>query len=884
MPDDYMGEVAYRDPYDAYLLDAATGGSVELGLIFARDPKNERPSIREFRAPPLPPKQSEGALTWTNRDPLNDLTFAQTDWSGGGLRPYHKTGDNKYARANGVDARWEGVLALGMLSSQQLSILVPNPSWETGALSGWTSNAGSLGSNATVVTTAPRSGTYHLQIPRTNGETQVSCSYTVPNPTNLRGRSITFFAYVRAASGSKLSSIQVVETGPGTTTKTDLNVGTTYTYTSVTVTISATTTAINLYLVAGEATATFYWDDHGFFISAADTCVGMVEAGGAWYAAVGPMVLKWNESNQFWALFACDSAGTAATDIISFNNYIYVAYGLNQSYKYGEIVSTITATTIAFVDGGAGDDTITDSGNGFVAAGFQANDSITITGSASNNYTAIIKSVVAGTITVITATTTTEAAGASVTIATPLKLMPSTRTAPSDKAQFFAKRRNQLWKNETAQTVGNTTNGANGSTAWSTLLTVGSTSSDITGMYGVFDTIVVGKEDGLHIYDEVFNTPITGLFANITNEYENDPQTENFQRGEVWKGDLYTSTARQGLLRYDGANFEDLSELFMAPRFGEYSGRVRAMAADPFQLWLLVDTNVADATATKTTRLMSLRKVDGKWQLHPMQNITIGDINALGINGGYLYAMGRLQHAGTGGFVISSYRWLLPSKSPAPFADGTPSIAASGTFDTSIWHADAPDTPKAYTAIDVWHSRNLDTNHTIALGFAIDGGTTYTALTTLSTNPTAPRAVSTVYLHTLVTTPATNAVGRSIQLQLTLASNNTVSPEVYGIAIHATLRPERLRTWEVWLDWTEMMKNGQDNPAALSTFKTNLRTLELQTYPVIFRYDIDKDGDTDDMTVQIYPGTPEMITDESGQETREVVRLLLQEVLTATPA
>ena len=79
---------------------------------------------------------------------------------------------------------------------------------------------------------------------------------------------------------------------------------------------------------------------------------------------------------------------------------------------------TITSTTLAFVDGGAGEDTITDSGNGFVTAGFKVDDLITVSGSASNDGNYTILTVVAGQINVITASLTAEGASANVTIFT----------------------------------------------------------------------------------------------------------------------------------------------------------------------------------------------------------------------------------------------------------------------------------------------------------------------------------------------------------------------------------------------------------------------------------------------------------------------------------
>lgn len=76
---------------------------------------------------------------------------------------------------------------------------------------------------------------------------------------------------------------------------------------------------------------------------------------------------------------------------------------------------TYTAATIAFVD--SNPDTITDSANGFVTAGFAAGDVVTVSGSTSNNRRFTIASVSAGTITLISDNNvTTEAAGASITI------------------------------------------------------------------------------------------------------------------------------------------------------------------------------------------------------------------------------------------------------------------------------------------------------------------------------------------------------------------------------------------------------------------------------------------------------------------------------------
>jgi len=76
--------------------------------------------------------------------------------------------------------------------------------------------------------------------------------------------------------------------------------------------------------------------------------------------------------------------------------------------------ATKTATTISFT---AASKTIADSANGFVTAGFRAGDSITVSGTVSNNGTFTIVSVAAGAI-VVAESLVNESAGSSFTIAT----------------------------------------------------------------------------------------------------------------------------------------------------------------------------------------------------------------------------------------------------------------------------------------------------------------------------------------------------------------------------------------------------------------------------------------------------------------------------------
>lgn len=80
--------------------------------------------------------------------------------------------------------------------------------------------------------------------------------------------------------------------------------------------------------------------------------------------------------------------------------------------KSNSAAKMLTAATIAFHDNSPSADTITDSGSGFITAGFEDGDKITVTGTTNNNDTYTIDTAAAGTITLIAGDSlTNESAG-----------------------------------------------------------------------------------------------------------------------------------------------------------------------------------------------------------------------------------------------------------------------------------------------------------------------------------------------------------------------------------------------------------------------------------------------------------------------------------------
>ena len=113
---------------------------------------------------------------------------------------------------------------------------------------------------------------------------------------------------------------------------------------------------------------------------------------------------------------ACTSAGSATTLVDARH---FGTYGLNVKKGSPLVLKfTKTATTIAFVVGGANNDSITDSGNGL--GSYRVGDTVMVSGAvaAGNNSSFVILTVAAGTLGVATGSLTTGAAGPSITLTT----------------------------------------------------------------------------------------------------------------------------------------------------------------------------------------------------------------------------------------------------------------------------------------------------------------------------------------------------------------------------------------------------------------------------------------------------------------------------------
>ena len=790
---------------------------------------------REFRAPKLPPRRTQGALSVSEQDPLIDFTWSQDDWSGGALRPYYRDGDNKYALSNGVDARWEGVMSLGMQRSEPMDYLIRGQYAEKAAdATVWSKTESGMVSTLerqdTTVMDDGGSYSYKYYTAQSQNGNQSYYYQDITNASLFRGRVLVVSAWIKTGnlSGNYVPNIHIQDNDGTTATITsaqqsDNTYGvptddTDWTFVRVSKTIHASTTQVRIIIgedgiigsVVDSTITEFYFDAISVQVDGAgdEVCAGFAEDGGEMYHAQGQVISRWNENDDVWeAVFIYDDTDANATSILHWGGQIWVGFGYEKAYVYG-------------------------------------------TGS-SGGWT---KSNLSGT---------------------------------GKYAKYFASARNSagdiaLWKTATKGAIASSASPANGG-SWSSSYTIGSADREITGLYGAFDTVIVGKEDGIWTYNRTYANTASAenAFVPVSQEWDNGVNESNFAIGQEWHGYFYTAAASQSFIRYRPGNIADLTSLVMQPRIEGYGGEVKAMVAGPHELWIGADIpKNASAGAfgelpinlvavNRQCKLISLRTdAHGAFNVHTIDEVNFSHIEALGIytdtsadpNERFLLAGGRFLRVQTGvGFTEADhpriYRWQLPVKSAAPYIDEVTPMNSQGTLDTSVWHGGVPGTNKAFLRAVFWvdyldTSSSTEKNRHIKVTYGLDGENPATnVLGTLYMPEGISDRIQTLYFKDATKpvgtfNPLSDAVGRTIQLRFefnTSEVGDVDPPRMYAFELHSTLRPKKLRTWELFVRIGQDMiqETGYYNPVSKTRQLSDLDDLEDQVYPIYFKHTYD---------------------------------------------
>ena len=826
------------------LQDKASSPNTELRLVVDEEQVREGLSVerwREYRAPKLPPRRTQGALTVSEQDPLVDFTWAQDDWSDGALRPYYREGDAKYALSTGVDARWEGVMSLGMSREPIQDWLVRGMSAEKATDDAAWTQSGTAASTFGRQTTTVLEDSYSYQYTVTTASSADSYVYQdITNYAKYQGRTVIVGIWIKTGTlGSSYAPNLYVDDGNTQSSGTAITASDTdWTFTSVTHTIHASSSDKFRIKVGdddaatGTTACTFYFDAINIQVDGGGgECAGMATHDGNLYAAQGRVVAKWNENGDVWEAVYIDD-GADATDIVHFDNNIYVAFGYDSEYIYG-------------------------SGTSWTAS--------TLSGALKN-------------------------------------------------AKHFTVARNNagnlaLWKDETVNTIKSATTATNAG-SWSSAYTIGSSDRTITSMQSSFDTLLVGKEDGLWIYNRQYAGTSTAenAFAPVSTEWDKGVDLKNFSIGTEWHGYFYTVATSQSFVRWAPGQVHDITSLILSPRIPGYGGEIRAMVASPHELFIAADIPetaesglfgnfpISLTLTDKKIKILSLRQAsDGGFKMHTIDEVTFGEVDDMHIHTDesssqrYLVVAGRINRDGTGADHATHYRWQLPKRSPAPFIDAETTVNKSGTLDTSIWHGGVPGTSKAFLKLVCWvGDLGGGNSEKISVKYGLDGASSNTYV--LGEMSSSDR-VQTLYFNDATTdgstaiNPMTQAIGRSIQLEFTLSTTSDVAgetpPKLFAFELHSTLRPIKLKTWEVFVRIGEdiMQESGYYDPVSKTKQLSDLDTLEDQVYPIYMKHTYDGHAGFDEessTSVQITDRERVSIGDEY-----EIHRLILQEADTS---
>ena len=464
----------------------------------------------------------------------------------------------------------------------------------------------------------------------------------------------------------------------------------------------------------------------------------------------------------------------------------------------------------------------------------------------------------------------------------------STLASSSKYAIFFTVSRISIWKSETVSTIKSATNPLNGG-SWSSAYTIGSTDRPITRLYGVFDTVVVGKEDGLWYYKRVYGGGESAdLFINFTNEYDQFHSPTNFSEGTELLGWLWTIAANQSVFRTNLQAVQDVTDLVSSPAIDELSGKVRALTHDTHSVYLAAENGLT-STSGRTTLMAVKQTGEGLVPdvLDEVLMVTVEAMEATIVTRGtdgtrpMLFMMGL----SAGGVPDSqkTFCWYIPQDSQSTVQS---SDIKTNLYDVSIdlsaFNGGLPHEMKSLVSATL--STDGHTKENVTLKFGRDGEAPG-SVTAFTFN--GPGKTETLFFESIAN-PIVNARAREFQFQLVLNPNTTDSVhkrKIKSLAIRMTLRPERHRAWHVFfIVGGAMLGNmaSQDDVTSKSVILSRLGTLETQAYPIALNHDFEQDGVDEQIRVIIRPGTLRQSFDfDDTPEGMDVWEAIFQQIPTS---
>ena len=441
------------------------------------------------------------------------------------------------------------------------------------------------------------------------------------------------------------------------------------------------------------------------------------------------------------------------------------------------------------------------------------------------------------------------------------------------RAQFFVKARNANGDFAIAKVYSNKVSflvdPATGSPVWGGEIEVGKSDRNITNAFAANDTLVVGKEDGLFVYDRNVNQ-----FRDVSPEANLFTGNNNFKKAIARAGRIFATSGDRAFwsipFLVQDNQWEDISYLLRATSFIGFGGRVTSIAQDVNNIFVTVADDLKPQTqlypytfpfnfstggisqkiyiATIRSQRDS-RGAGSETVAHTISSLDMTECNQLArykdtsgtADKSSLFAFGIFTNDDTGASNKNEpriTRLVMPLENEHPSLVGSRQIRTSGRFYTSFMDFNFPDQEKSLAKI-AFLTNNVDADSTVKLSYKTDDSTYdddqgWTDIGTLTSSG-----------HQVLTPSLTSPVSfKRIRFKLTLTTGlrTDIGPRILSMVVHSIFNPVDYLTWNLQsklLDarLTSRRLRQASDTQVLSTTLSNLDTLRQQAF--ILYTDID---------------------------------------------
>lgn len=392
-------------------------------------------------------------------------------------------------------------------------------------------------------------------------------------------------------------------------------------------------------------------------------------------------------------------------------------------------------------------------------------------------------------------------------------------------------------------------------TSWGAEIKVGEPNHSVTNAFSANDTLIVGKEDGLFVYDRVSNQ-----FRDISPEANLFTDPANFKVAISRANEIFTSAGNRAFFRLPvgqlTGEWTDLSYLFKSAAFVGFSGKVSAITQDVSNIFLAVPADVRAATGSfpyefpitftdpDETFILALRRQRNRetggerYVAHTLTSIKSENVQQ----------MGRFETPTESSlFAFGIYavnqpritRMVFPLKHEHPALVGSKATRLSGDFYTSFMDFNFPDRTKTAVKISM-ESLNVDADHPITIYYKKDNADTDDAFGwTQFGSPITSDGLQTVTAS--LTSPVTF---KRIRFKINFASNDSTSkpPRVQSIVVHSVFTNVDFLEWQLQAKLTDARMTARRlrqvrDTQVLSSTLSNLETLRQE--PFVLFTDLD---------------------------------------------